>query len=118
MSFVVVVIVCCHFEIFCLFGFRWGSGRAHFFPLSLPPFLVYVNTLPHALQVAYGLASISNTSIMDQEPESASDYHRQIKPPEGAERKRYRILKGLGTETDFWVLPGGSTRAPGAAITH
>lgn len=41
-----------------------------------------VNILSHALQVAYGLASISNTSVMDQEPKSASDYHGQIKPPE------------------------------------
>lgn len=28
------------------------------------------------------MASISNTSIMDQKPKSASDYHRQIRPPE------------------------------------
>ena len=59
--------------------------------------------------MAEGLASISNTSIMDQKPKSVSDYHRQIRPPSsqgvGAERKRQGLLKGSQTQTDLWAWP-------------
>lgn len=59
--------------------------------------------------MAEGLASISNTSIMDQKPKSVSDYHREIKPPSswgvGAKRKRQGLLKGSQTQTDLWARP-------------